>query len=65
MCLIQPSLEGWTMTTQDECDDAIREYRENSRSDWLLVAWAIAGGAIGSALVFISANSVFLHVLLD
>jgi hypothetical protein len=52
-----------TTTTKDDVDQAIEEYR-NSRTEWLLVAWAIAGGAIGSALVFISANSVFVHALL-
>ncbi len=56
--------EGWTMTTQDQCDAAIHDYRTTHRSDWLLICWAIAGGAIGSAIIILSANVQLVAILL-
>ena len=53
------------MTTRNDVDDAIREYREASRTEWLLAAWAVAGGAIGSAIVLFWANGMVLATLLN
>ena len=44
------------MTTKADCDQAIDQFRHSHRyrSEWLLIVWAIACGAIGSSLVLIS-----------
>ncbi len=43
------------MTTKHTCDEAIREYRER-HARYLTIAWAIAGGCIGSAIILLSAH---------